>query len=81
MTNYNFRVSWCPVCNQGWVKIVKDQVSNQLFLCCTECETKWKNPEEIGAKKGTHDNFGQIVEPTIEEIKSLNWHKYIKVNI
>ena len=34
---YKNVVGWCPICNQGWIRIVVDDDSNQLFCCCTEC--------------------------------------------
>ena len=77
---YSFKVVWCPVCNQGWVEIVKDKKTNELFLCCSECETEWLNPEEIKSGSGTHGKFGQTMAPRIEEIKLLNWHRYIKID-
>ena len=44
----NYRVAWCPICNQGWVEIVKNRKSGLLYLCCDECKAEWTNPEEIG---------------------------------
>ena len=48
MSTNNYRVAWCPICNQGWVEIVKNRKSGLLYLCCDECKAEWTNPEEIG---------------------------------
>lgn len=73
-----YKVSWCPVCDQGWVEIVKDKNSGQLFVCCNECETEWEKPEDIhDTKLGTIGKHGMIVKPLLEEIESIKWDKYI----
>ena len=77
MNKYNFKVKWCPVCDQGWVIIAKDKSTKQLFCYCTECETEWKRPQDVGVKTGEHNVFGSATEPTIEEIKSIGWGQYI----
>ena len=41
---YKNVVGWCPICNQGWIRIVVDDDSNQLFCCCSECENEWNDP-------------------------------------
>jgi len=44
---YKYKVKWCPVCNQGWVEIVKDDLTGEPLLCCDECEAVWNTPEKI----------------------------------
>ena len=56
---YENKVKWCPICNRGWVEIVKDISTSTLFCCCTECESEWSTPFDI--EKSTcnlEDNFG-----------------------
>ncbi len=31
-----YKVSWCPVCNQGWVETAKEEKTGILFLCCNK---------------------------------------------
>lgn len=78
MTNANFKVKWCPVCNQGWVKIVKDKESGRLFLCCDECESEWLSPDNINSYNGTQGSFGQIINPSLKEVINIHWDKYLK---
>ena len=75
---YENKVKWCPICNQGWVEIVKDIESEKLFCCCTECETEWKTPYNIDKKTCNSKNeFGLIEDPDFEEIEAIGWDKYI----
>lgn len=39
-----YKIAWCPICDQGWVEIVKDSKTSQLYAYCTECETEWNDP-------------------------------------
>jgi len=43
---YQFKVGWCPLCNQGWGEIIKNQMTEQLLLYCNECDTHWKDFDE-----------------------------------
>lgn len=45
--NLENKVKWCPVCEQGWVKIVKEINTDKLYLCCSECEAEWSDPDKI----------------------------------
>ena len=47
---YKNVVGWCPICNQGWIRIVVDDDSNQLFCCCSECENEWNDPFNLNIK-------------------------------
>lgn len=75
--SYEHKVKWCPVCSQGWVEVVKDKASGELFLCCSECETEWLDPDSIEQGTGTQGKFG-MVEPASEcELEVKGWKKYI----
>lgn len=74
---YKYKVKWCPVCEQGWIEIVKDKITGKLFLCCSDCETEWRDPLEIKKDNGTWGSFGMIEEPSDEEILKEGWQKYI----
>ncbi|MDR7240888.1 hypothetical protein [Neobacillus drentensis] len=78
MGNYRNKVAWCPICSQGWVEIVKDVETNELFVMCDECENEWNNPTEIKSQKArTEINDNRVTIPTDEEIRSVKWEKYI----
>ena len=47
-----YKIAWCPLCEQGWVVIVKDKHTSQLYAYCTECETEWNDPAK--GIKGLH---------------------------
>ncbi|MET3195238.1 hypothetical protein [Bacillus sp. OAE603] len=75
--NYK-KVAWCPICEQGWVEIVKDVETNELFVMCDECENEWNQPSEVKSFTArTENNANRVTTPTDEEIKSVNWEKYI----
>jgi hypothetical protein len=74
---YEYKIKWCPVCDQGWITIVKEKGSENLFLCCDECETEWTNPLDIDVSNGTNDFFGSIEKPSIEDVQKIGWDKYI----
>ncbi|QHE52844.1 hypothetical protein [Pontibacillus sp. HMF3514] len=74
---YNYKVEWCPICEQGWVEIMKDQESNKLILICSECENEWENPEYIIVSSEKVHLSENISTPTFKEVKEKGWQKYI----
>ncbi|WP_094229255.1 hypothetical protein [Methanolobus psychrotolerans] len=74
---YQYKVTWCPVCNQGWVEIAKDVNSKRLFLLCEECESEWDEPNNIKNSTSTRDKYGLIEVPLLEEIRKKKWDQYI----
>lgn len=81
MVNYKNKVAWCPICNQGWVEIVKDVETNELLLMCDECENEWDQPSEVKSFNArTEINDSRVTSPTDEEIQRVNWEKYIIKN-
>lgn len=75
-----YKIAWCPLCEQGWVVIVKDKHTSQLYAYCTECETEWNDPAKSIKEESClpFGAFGQFVPPTFEEISKSDWYKYIK---
>lgn len=66
------------MCDQGWVQIVKDIETKKLYLCCSECETEWINPENI--EKNTclkFNSFGKYTTPSEKDIENAKWTNYI----
>jgi formate dehydrogenase maturation protein FdhE len=75
---YKNKVAWCPICSQGWVEIVKDVETKELYVMCDECENEWNHPEKVEVSKAkTETNDNRVMKPTDEEIRSANWEKYI----
>lgn len=75
---YKNKVAWCPICSQGWVQIVRDVETKELFVMCDECESEWNHPEdvkELEARSEINDN--RVTTPTVEEIRMASWEKYI----
>ena len=74
MQDNNFNIAWCPFCDQGWVKIVKDPSNDKLMLLCQECETTWEKPEDIYFGNPIRYEFGAyVVTPSIAEIQIKGW--------
>ncbi|WP_409368471.1 hypothetical protein [Lysinibacillus sp. 38-6] len=90
---YEFKVGWCPFCDQGWVEIVKNQMTEELLLYCNECNTNWKTYddfkkddipayfrqyEEVEFEVDCEAEFSfNIIKPTYQEIINIGWDKYI----
>ncbi|WP_322923214.1 hypothetical protein [Paenibacillus campi] len=73
-----FPIGNCRICNQGWVVIVKEIGSGDLFVYCNECEAEWENPEQYLA------NFSNKIfehnmykEPEEEDVMHQGWDQYI----
>jgi uncharacterized Zn ribbon protein len=78
MEHFRNKVAWCPICSQGWVEIVKDVGTDDLYVLCDECLNEWNHPENIEVSTArTEINDNRVNTPTDEEIRSANWEKYI----
>ena len=40
-----YKIAWCPLCEQGWVVIVKDKQTSQLYAYCTEIQRTGKKKD------------------------------------
>lgn len=74
---YKFRVKWCPVCDQGWVNIAKEVVTQKMFVFCDECEAEWESPEKITTDTETRFSYGRRAIPTLAEIREMQWEQYL----
>ncbi len=75
---YQYKIGSCLICKQGYLEIVKEEHSGKMFICCDECEAEWENPEDALQKKnGSRQKYGKIIEPSLEDIQSEGWGKYI----
>lgn len=76
---YEFKIGWCPFCNQGWAEIVKDTSNDELLVMCSECDTVWNTPQDF-KKNSPNPNYhfnGKITDPVIEEIIFKKWENFI----
>lgn len=79
--HFPFKISWCPVCSQGWVEIVKDPTVNELFVMCDECETEWRHPlDAINRKEGIWREHNRVAAPSQDEVEQADWAKFIIEN-
>lgn len=75
---YEYKVKWCPICDQGWVEILKDLSSGKLVCGCSECESGWDSPNNISSKDSTRCVYNlECCTPTEEEIEKKGWSKYV----
>ena len=72
-------VGWCPLCDQGWITVVKSILTSNLYLCCRECDTEWKNPYKLEAEHCLPFNtYGRYEFPTKDEIINYGWSEFLK---
>ena len=76
--NPDLIVEWCPICSQGWIEIAKEKETGQLFCYCNECESEWTEPCDVELEVLTINRFGEVTEPTVDEIVQRVWGKYTK---
>lgn len=73
-----FKVSWCEICDQGWVKIEKDAITNNFCVACEECESEWDHPLHARLNINIKPyNEHLLTTPTLEEVQSIGWDEYI----
>ena len=69
-----YNIGMCKICRQGLLEIVKDEVTEKIFICCDECEAEWDSPlDALCMRNGTRDKYGKIVYPSLEEIQEKKW--------
>ena len=72
-----FKVGWCPICNQGW-QVIMQTSDGTLAVCCKECMSAWPMPEDINVPdKATFDELELEAIPTYEEIVEYGWDKFL----
>lgn len=73
-----FKVGWCPICNQGWQLIIMDADTGKLFVQCEECLSLWDHPIDVTSPKKVLSNSNDLIEdiPLYEEIVKEGWEKY-----
>ena len=78
MNEYEYKIAWCKICNQGWLEIVKEKATNRLFICCSECESEWDSPSDVNStERSTQRKYGMIEIPDYDDILSIGWEKHI----
>ena len=72
------KIKWCPVCNQGWICIVADNLTGQLFCCCDECENEWDDPNCVEVTTcNSPRKYGQYHEAYDYEIEDAGWLNFL----
>ena len=71
-------VKWCPICDQDWIKIVKDTDNGKLYCLCSECKNDWDDASNINNKtcnrEYTHKRY---TIPEEQEIIIQGWDQYL----
>ncbi len=80
-TENMFKVGWCPVCNQGWQVIMKDENTERLFVLCEECLSVWDSPLDIKMphKASSATNLMEAL-PSYKEVEREGWVQYLIAN-
>ena len=82
---HQFKVGWCPICNQGWQVIMKDR-DGTLMIGCTECLSKWMHPGDAKDQKKVSSSDDLSLKagekpydwvPTYQEILEQGWDKFL----
>ena len=67
------------ICHQSKLEIVKDKVTQNIYICCDECEGEWATVEDaIKSINGSRGKYGEMQYPTKAEKASIGWDAYIK---
>ncbi len=69
----------CPVCEQGRVLFVRNNVSQSLALVCEECESAWSTPDDASdPAKCLSYMLTDARIATLDEIQCAGWDRNIK---
>lgn len=69
---------WCPICDQGWVLIVKEIKAGLFYFCCEECEAEWNINDQItNTTCLPFDMYGKYEFFTEEELRKNGLDKYV----
>lgn len=76
--NYEHKVDWCDVCEQGWVEKNKNSVSNRIVFKCSECFVEYESYDKIN-KEAIKDSIDYSISIREQEIVENNlWGIVIK---
>lgn len=73
----------CPECEFGSIYAVRNKKNNKLCAYCEECDTLWKNPDDVKRGYFFEDSDREFVwggYATLEEVIAFGWKKYIRWN-
>lgn len=72
-----FKVGWCPICNQGW-QVVMQTTDGRLAVRCEECMSAWPTPEDINDPiKATFNELELVSAPTYQELVECGWDEFL----
>ena len=81
--DHQFKVGWCPVCNQDWQVILKNP-DGTLAIVCLECLSRWLHPEDAKEHQKVAGDFilkkGEELYdyvPTHQQIIECGWDKFL----
>ncbi|MGT2711762.1 hypothetical protein [Streptococcus oriscaviae] len=77
MRSEYYKTKWCPICDQGWVEIVSVISTGELVLCCSECESEWRDPTNIMNNTVETYNNEPIQAADWKDIVEKDWDKYV----
>lgn len=66
----------CSFCGQGWYAVVKEETTGRLFVVRPECDTAYRTPEDMLARRGARiydETFGDTIPPTDKDIRAPGW--------
>ncbi len=72
-------VAWCPICDQGWVEILKDTNTSSLLVVCHECESEWISPDKIQVETVLpySTRTGPLTQANDNELEEKGWEKFV----
>ena len=79
MQTEGFNIGNCPICC-GLLEIVISINDHKCSIMCDECFAEWNTPENAFNKLGgfrTLTNEVRVKAASLDEIKRVNWEKYI----
>lgn len=69
-----YNIGNCKICRHGLLEIVKEELTEKIFICCDECEAEWDLPSDaLNGRNGTRFKYGKIVYPSLTEIQAKKW--------
>lgn len=70
----------CPICDgQGRLIIKRNVALNNLFFCCDECMSCWKNEDDLNHQQNKFMEYSiksKITNASEEDIRQFHWEKY-----
>lgn len=73
MDNYKHKVDWCETCDQGWIEIKRNSVSDNIHFRCSECLIEYEKYEDINTDRVLKmEEDWHVLDLSVEEILQHN---------